>query len=114
MESLIKKIKFYFVMRKANKELTDAILEAERMFRTNNTRYFVIPDYKHKLRVFSWGQLQKMKNQGLFSANCKESDFIRECFFYTPSKIDKTYMLPETKEKKRKMWLAYFKAYRIE
>ena len=78
MESLIKKIKFYFVMRKANKELTDAILEAERMFRTNNTRYFVIPDYKHKLRVFSWGQLQKMKNQGLFSANCKESDFIRE------------------------------------
>lgn len=113
MKNFIKKIKWYFIKRKANKELTNAILEAEKLFKSCNSRFFVLPDYKHRLRVLSWSQIKMMKSQGIFSAEAKEPDFIRECFYYTPSRIDKTYMKPETKEKKRKMWIEYYKAYKL-
>lgn len=113
MEKLIKKIKGWFAIRKANKELTDAILTAEALFRLHNKRHFVIPDFKHQLRVFNYSQLKQMKKQGFFSANIKENDFINESFYYTPSDKSCQYMTPETKEKKRKMWIAYYKMYRM-
>ena len=113
MGNLIKKVKFFFVKRKADNELTNAILVAEQMFKQNNTRYFVLPDMKHNLRVFTWTQIKKMRQQGLFSQEATEADFIRESFYFTPSRIDKTYMKPETKDKKRKMWLEYYMAYKM-
>lgn len=113
MGNLIKKVKFFFVKRKADNELTNAILVAEQMFKQNNTRYFVLPDMKHNLRVFTWTQIKKMRQQGLFSPEATEVDFIRESFYFTPSRIDKTYMKPETKDKKRKMWWEYYKAYKM-
>ena len=100
-------------MRKANKELTNSILVAEQMFRTQNKRFYVIPDAKHRLRVFSWAELKQMRKQGLFSNHVKEIDFIRECFYFTPSRIDKMFMTPGTKEKKRKAWIEYYKLYRM-
>lgn len=114
MKDLLKKIKRHFLIRSAKKELADAILRAEAMYRANNRRYYVIPDIHHKLRVFSWSELKQMRKQGLFSNHVKESDFINESFYYTPSRIDGMFMLPETKEKKRKAWLEYFKAYRMK
>lgn len=114
MKELIRKIKVWFALRGANKELTEAILVAEANFRMYNKRFYVIPDFKHRLRVMTYAQLKQMKKQGFFSSNVKEPDFIRESFYYTPSDKDCSYMKPETKEKKRKAWLEYYKTYRLK
>lgn len=114
MKDFIKRIKRWFALRQANKELTDAILQAEALFRMHNKRYYVIADYRHQLRVFTYSQLKQMKKQGLFSATVKENDFINESFYYTPSDKNCQYMTPQTKERKRKMWIAYYKLYRIK
>lgn len=114
MKELIRRIKLWFAMRKANAELRDAILEAEALFRMYNRRYYVIADYRHQLRVFTYSQLKQMKKQGLFSSTVKENDFINESFYYTPSDKVCTFMKPETKERKRKAWLEYYKAYRLK
>lgn len=113
MKELIRKIKLWFAFRKANKELTDAILQAEASFRLYNKRFFVIADHKHRLRVFCYSQLKQLKKQGLFSARVKENDFINESFYYTPSDRNCLYMTPQTKEKKRKMWIEYYRMYRL-
>lgn len=113
MKELIRKIKVWFALRRANKELTEAILLAEECFRRGNKRFYVIPDFKHRLRVFTYAQLKQMKKQGFFSANVKENDFINESFYYTPSDRNCQYMTPQTKEKKRKQWLEYYKKYRL-
>lgn len=113
MKDLIKRIKMWFALRKADKELTNAILQAEALFRLHNKRFYVIADYKHQLRVFSYAQLKQMKKQGLFSAKVKENDFINESFYYTPADRTCQYMTPQTKEKKRQMWKAYYKMYRL-
>ena len=105
MRGFIKGIKTWFAIRNANKELTEAILVADEMYKASNKRFYVIADSHNKLRVFSWSQLKQMKKQGLFSSAVKEPDFIRESFYYTPSGMDQMYMKPETKEKKRKMCL---------
>lgn len=113
MKDLFRKIKVWFALRKADKELREAILRAEAMFRLYNKRFYVIPDTHHQLRVFSYAQLKQMKKQGLFSPKVKESDFIDESFYYTPSNTNGLYMNPKTKEKKRQMWKAYYKMYRL-
>lgn len=114
MKDFIKKIKVWFELRKANKELTDAILQAESLFRMNNRRYYVVADFHHRLRVFTYAQLKQMKKQGFFSAKVKENDFINESFYYTPSSTDCQFMTPKTKDKKRKLWLAYYSMYRMK
>lgn len=113
MKRLFRKLKMWFAIMKANMELDDAIIEAERCFKEYNKRFYVIPDMKHRLRVFSYSQLKQMKKQGLFSSTVKENDFINESFYYTPSDKTCLYMTPQTKEKKRKMWIAYYKKYRL-
>ena len=113
MKDLIKRIKVWFALRKANKELTEAILAAEANFRMYNKRFYVIPDFNHRLRVFSYAQLKQMKKQGFFSARVKENDFINESFYYTPADRTCQYMTPQTKEKKRKQWIEYYKKYRL-
>lgn len=113
MKDLIKRIKMWFALRKADKELTNAILQAEALFRLHNKRFYVIADYKHQLRVFSYAQLKQMKKQGFFSAKVKENDFINDSFYYTPSNTNGLYMNPKTKEKKRQMWKTYYKMYRL-
>ena len=63
MKDFIKRIKRWFALRQANKELTDAILQAEALLRMHNKRYYVIADYQHQLRVFTYSQLKQMKKQ---------------------------------------------------
>lgn len=113
MKELIKRIKVWFALRKANKELTEAILAAEANFRMYNKRFYVIPDFNHRLRVFSYAQLKQMKKQGFFSAKVKENDFFNESFYYTPADRTCQYMTPQTKEKKRRQWIEYYKKYRL-
>lgn len=112
MDNIIKKIKMFFVMKKAEKELAEAIKLADAQYRTHNRRFYVIPDTKHKLRVFSWSQLKQMRSQGLFSSHCRENDFVIESFYYTPSRFGE-FIKPNLKERKRKQWLEYYKAYRL-
>ena len=114
MRNLFRKLLSYWLIRKAHRELDKAIILAEYLFRTNNRRYYVLPDTKHRLHVLSWSQIKQMRAQGIFSGQAKEIDFIRESFYYTPSKIEKEYMKPETKDRKRNLWIEYFKAYRID
>lgn len=113
MKDLIRRIQFWFAMRKADKELTRAIVKALKMYEDHNKRYYVMPDTHHKLRVFSWSELKQMRKQGLFSAHAKEPDFIRESFYYTPSRIDGGFMKQSTQEMKRKMWHNYYKMFRM-
>lgn len=113
MKDFIGKVKVWFAMRKADRELTKAIVKALKLYDIHNKRYYVIPDTHHKLRVFSWSELKQMKKQGLFSAHCKEPDFIRESFYFTPSRIDGKHISDEVQSRKRKMWHEYFKAYRM-
>lgn len=112
MKKLFLRIKMFIARRKANKELTEAIIQADQMYSIHKKRFYVIPDTKHRLRVLSWTELKQMKKQGLFSNKVKEPDFIRESFYYTPSRFGE-FMRPETKDSKRKMWLEYYKAYRL-
>ena len=114
MKDLIRRIQFWFAMRKADRELTRAIVKALKLYEVRNKRYYVIPDTHHRLRVFSWAELKQMKKQGLFSPKCKEPDFIRESFYYTPSRIDGDFMKDSTQDKKRKAWLEYYKVYRLK
>ena len=113
MKNLFKRIKVWYALRKAHAELDEAIIDAEEWFKMYNKRFYVIADYNNKLRVLSYSQLKQMKKQGFFSSKCKESDFIRESFYYTPSRLDQTYMKPETKEQKRREWIQYYKTYRL-
>ena len=113
MKKFIKKVKEWFAIRKANKELDNAFITAEAMFKMTGKRHYVIADNKNRMRIFTWSQLKQMKKQGLFSATVKEADFIKESFYYTPYSLDHTYMKPETKDKKPKMSLAYYRAFRM-
>lgn len=113
IKSIIGKVKAFLAKRAMDKELTEAILVAENLYKKYNKRFYVLPDTHHRLRVFSWSQLKQMKKQGLFSSKCKENDFIKESFYYTPSRIDGMHMRPDVKEKKRKMWHTYYRAYRM-
>lgn len=113
MENLIERIKIWFAMRKADRELTRAIIKALKLYEVHNKRYYVITDMHHRLRVFSWTELKQMRKQGLFSAHAKEPDFIRESFYFTPSRIDGKFLSSDIQERKRKMWHEYYKAYRM-
>ena len=113
MKSWFRKLQSFWLIRKAHKELDEAIILADGLFRTHNKRFYVLPDTKHRLHVLSWSQIKSMRLQGIFSNHAKEPDFIRESFYFTPSKVDKEFMRPETKEKKRSQWIEYFKAYRL-
>lgn len=108
-----KELKVWFAMRKADRELDKAICTAMRMYGIHNKRYYVIPDTHHRLRVFSWSELKQMKKQGLFSSRCKEPDFIRECFYFTPSRVDGRPVSEELMKRKRKSWHEYYRAYRM-
>lgn len=113
MKDLIEKIKVWFAMRKADRELTRAIVKALKLYEVHNKRFYVIPDTHHRLRVFSRSELKQMKKQGLFSAKCKEPDFIRESFYFTPSRIDGVFLSSDAQERKRQAWHEYYRAYRI-
>lgn len=113
MKKLFKKIKEWYHVIKAERELSNAVDKALELYRIHNKRYYVIPDTHHRLRVFSWSELKAMKKQGLFSAKCKEPDFIRESFYFTPSRITNDLLSKQAEEKKKKAWIVYYKAYRM-
>lgn len=113
MKKFIHSIKKLIARWKAEKELDKAVTKAVRMYEANHKRYYVIPDTHHMLRVFSWSELKQMKKRGMFSAKVKEPDFIRECFYYTPSRFGNDGINREKKVQKRKAWLTYYTAYRM-
>ena len=108
-----KELKVWFAMRKADRELDKAIEAAWRMHDTYGIRYYVIPDYNHRLKVFAWSDLKRMRQQGMFSNRCKESDFIRECFYFTPIRKGHPRINESAERMKRKAWREYYKAYRL-
>lgn len=107
MRKLIRRAKTFIILLKADIELWKATRMADKKYRKRNLRFFVIPDYNHRLISRSYGELKKMRKAGMFSNRAKESDFINECFYFTPSKYDKDGISKKLKAKKRKEWLAY-------
>lgn len=113
MKDLIEKIKVWFAMRKADKELDEAIHKAWELCERNDRRYYVLPDTGHHLTVLSWSDIKMLMHQGVFNRFVKESDFIKECFYFTPKKVTDPVISPEAETRKRKEWRRYYRAYRI-
>lgn len=113
MKNFIRKIKESFAVFKADRELDKAIHKAWMKCEENNRRYYVMPDTKHRLCVLSWTDIKRLKEQRVFNQFVTEADFIKESFFYTPSKVTEPGMSAEKEYEKRKMWHAYFKAFRM-
>lgn len=113
MKNLINKARTWFALRKADKELNQAIHKAWQLCEQNDRRYYVIPDADHKLRVLSWKEIKSLMHQGIFNRFVKESDFINESFYYTPKKVTDSPINPETERIKRNQWRNYYKHYRL-
>lgn len=101
-------------MRKADKELDEAIHKAWELCEENDRRYFVIPDDRHRLRVLSWKEIRALMHQGVFNRFVTEADFINECFYFTPKKATDPVVSRETENRKRKEWRRYYRACRMK
>lgn len=111
-------------------ELKAAIWTADLKQRAYNRRYFVLPDHNHKLLVFDKNDIARLKKpikkavyvngkklvKKLYIMNPKAThmDIMRECFYYTPVKLNDaaSKLSSEEKEKRAKEWNKYKKAVR--
>jgi len=105
--SITKRIKAFFILLKADKELKKAIKSADRMNNEKGTRYYVIPDYHHKLRVCNWSDIKRMRKSGMFSNKVTQTDFIMESFYYTTDRFGNGGLTDRQKKQKRRAWLNY-------
>ena len=106
MKTIIRKLKRFFVMLKADRELQKAIREADLKFAKYGRRYYVLPNNKHRLMVLSFSQIKKMRQAGMFSNKVNEYSVIEESFYFTPNKWGEP-LSAKRKNIKRKMWLNY-------
>lgn len=106
MKKIFKRIKAFFILLQAERELSKAITVATRLGKQHNKRYYVIPNARHQLRVYCWSDLKQMRKQGMFSSHANETAFINESFYFTPNRFgDK--LSPEKIKAKKKAWLNY-------
>lgn len=106
MKKIIKKVKAFFILWKADRELRKAIAKADALHRQHNKRFYVIPNTKHQLIVLSWSQIKQMRKQKIFSAHADEKAFIVESFYFTPNRFGNKLTTSKIKAK-RKAWLNY-------
>ena len=108
---LFSRIKQIIKFAKADYELRKAIIEAENKSKHFGVRYYVLPNHKHRLISRSYGELKRMRKQGIFSAHCTIKDFTLESFYYTASKYEPP-ISKQAKKHKREAWLKYVATYR--
>ena len=106
MKSITKRLKSVFYLWKADRELRNAVKRADKLCEIEKTRFYVLPNIKHRLMVLRWSQIKAMRKQKFFSNEVDEKAVIKECFYYTTDKYGDTISLKD-KNVKRRQWLNY-------
>ena len=104
---ITRRIRAFFILMKADKELKKAINKADKLNLENGIRYYVIPDYRHELKVYRWADIKRMRKSGMFSNRATQTDFIMESFYYTPDRFGNGGLTDRQKKQKRRAWLNY-------
>ena len=104
---IAKRIRAFFTLLKADRELRKAVKEADRKHSKDGCRYYVIPDTRHRLRAYSWADIKRMRAAGMFSRLARQPDFIFESFYYTPGRYGHGGLDKRRMEQKRRAWLDY-------
>lgn len=106
MKKIFKRVKAFFILWKADRELRKTIKKADELHKLHNKRFYVIPNAKHQLIVLSWSQIKQMRKQKVFSAHADEKAFISESFYFTPNRFGNKLTKNKIKAK-RQAWLNY-------
>lgn len=104
---IFKKIRIFFVLLKADIQLKYAIKEAGKKHRAWNVRYYVIPNFDHRLITCNRYEIRKYRTDGYFDYSAKMDNFKEECFYYTPYANGQGAISIKEQEAKRKAWLNY-------
>lgn len=104
--NIIKKIKSFFILLRADIQLRYAIREADRKYRLRKCRFYVIPNFNHQLITRSWSEIKQLRKNGYFSPHAGEGHFIMESFYYTPNRFGLS-LSDSQRKKKRLSWLNY-------
>ena len=105
--NISKRIKAFFILLKDDRELKKAVKRADKLSKEKNTRYYVLPNSKHVLKVYCWSDIKRMRQYGLFSNRAKQTDFIFESFYYTPDRFGNGKLTDTQLNQKRRAWLNY-------
>ena len=105
--NIVKKIKAFFILLKADSELKRAAAKADSLYKRNNIRYYVLPNARHELRVWCWADIKRMRRAGLFSARATLSAFLFESFYHTPDRFGAGALTDKQRKGKRRAWLNY-------
>lgn len=105
--NMTKRIKAFFILLKADRELKRAIQKAEAMYLRTGRRYYVLPNARHELHAYSWPDIKRMRQAGLFSNRARQTDFITESFYYTCGQWGEGSLTPMRRKQKRRAWLNY-------
>lgn len=104
---IIKRIKAFFLLLEADRELGRAARQADRMHLETGRRYYVLPDTRHRLHAYCWADIKRMRRAGMFSDRATQADFIFESFYYTPGRPGGDALPPHRRKQKRHAWLNY-------
>lgn len=104
---IVKRIQAFFILMKADRELKQAIRQADRMHLRTGHRYYVLPNTRHKLHVYCWADIKRMRRAGMFSKRATQKDFLFESFYHTPGQFGEGALSPQRRKQKRRAWLNY-------
>ena len=105
--NIFKQIRIWFVLLRADIQLRYAIKEAKEKYSRRNVRYYVIPNYDHRLITCNRSEVRKYRTDGYFAHSVRIDDFNRECFYYTPYANGKNPISAKERALKRRTWLNY-------
>lgn len=106
-KNIIQRIKAFFILLKADRELRRAIRLADEKYHQNGRRYYVIPNTRHELKAYSYADIKRMRRAGLFSTHATQTAFLHESFYYTPDQFGTGSLTPMQRKQKRRAWLNY-------
>ena len=107
MTNIYHAMKRFFILLKADRELEQAIRQADRLHLRTGRRYYVLPNARHELRAWCWADIKRMRQAGLFSNRATQHDFLFECFYHTPGQFGEGHLSPLQRKQKRRAWLNY-------
>jgi hypothetical protein len=97
----------WITLFKADIGLKYAIMEADRKYKVNNHRYYVIPNLEHRLVTYDRAGLRKLRNKGYFGHDARMAQFFEECFYCTPTAYGRNPLSEKEMGAKRLQWLDY-------
>ena len=105
--NMTKRIKAFFILMKADRELRRVIKQADRLYLKNGGRYYVLPNLRHELHAYCWADIKRMRRAGMFSNRATQRDFLFESFYHTPGQFGEGALTPQRRKQKRNAWLNY-------